>query len=174
MKMKWCIIFIPDYVALLHPFIPLSLSNFPLSKSNILQGIIHYIRSNFRGYQYRIFHLESCLPILTTQEEEQDTPEESEVAEEEEEEVEEEEEDEEEDEEELKDPLDELREECAKSHACEPYVHHFHECVERVTAEMEEEDYEHKAYKEDCVEEFFHLQHCINDCAAPKLFYKLK
>lgn len=88
---------------------------------------------------------------------------------------EEEEEDEDEDEdEELSDPLDELREECAKSAACAPYAHHFHECVERVTAEMEEEDYAHKHYKEDCVEEFFHLQHCINDCAAPKLFYKLK
>lgn len=67
-----------------------------------------------------------------------------------------------------------MREECAKTASCAPYVHHFHECVERVTQEMEEPDYAHKAYKEDCIEEFFHLQHCINDCAAPKLFYKLK
>ncbi|SGZ47007.1 CIC11C00000004645 [Sungouiella intermedia] len=93
---------------------------------------------------------------------------------EEEEEDEDEDEDDDEDEEEGTDPFDELKEECTKTAACAPYVHHFHECVERVTAEMEEEDYAHKAYKEDCVEEFFHLQHCVNDCAAPKLFYKLK
>ncbi|QBM85409.1 Ubiquinol-cytochrome C reductase hinge protein [Metschnikowia aff. pulcherrima] len=67
-----------------------------------------------------------------------------------------------------------MREECEKSESCHGYVHHFQECVERVQKEQEEEDYAHKAYKEDCVEEFFHLQHCINDCVAPKLFYKLK
>ncbi|KAL7662902.1 hypothetical protein ABC855_g4400 [[Candida] zeylanoides] len=82
--------------------------------------------------------------------------------------------DDEDDEDELTDPLDTLREECQNTTACKPFVHHFDECVERVTKEMEEEDYEHKAYKEDCVEEYFHLQHCINDCVAPKLFYKLK
>lgn len=85
-----------------------------------------------------------------------------------------EDEDEDDDDEEEKDPLDEMREECAKTPACEHAAHHFQECVERVTAEMEEEDYAHKHYKEDCVEEFFHLQHCVNDCVAPKLFYKLK
>lgn len=79
-----------------------------------------------------------------------------------------------EDEEENEDPLDKLKEECAKTAACKPFDHHFHECIERVTKEQEEPDYEHKHYKEDCVEEFFHLQHCINDCVAPRIFNKLK
>lgn len=79
-----------------------------------------------------------------------------------------------EDEEELVDPQVKLNEECAKTIACKPFEHHFHECIERVTKEMEEPDYAHKHYKEDCVEEFFHLQHCVNDCVAPKLFNKLK
>lgn len=83
-------------------------------------------------------------------------------------------EDEDEDDEEEKDPMDVMREECANTSACKPFGHHFHECVERVTKEMEEEDYASKEHKEDCVEEFFHLQHCINDCVAPNLFYKLK
>ncbi|RLV86114.1 Cytochrome b-c1 complex subunit 6 [Meyerozyma sp. JA9] len=87
---------------------------------------------------------------------------------------EEDEDDEDEDEEELVDPLDTLREECTKSKHCQPYVHHYEECVERVTKAQEQEGYEHQAYKEDCVEEYFHLQHCVNDCVAPKLFYKLK
>ncbi|EGW31571.1 uncharacterized protein SPAPADRAFT_62185 [Spathaspora passalidarum NRRL Y-27907] len=84
------------------------------------------------------------------------------------------EEEEEEDEEELVDPLDTLREECEKTEVCKPFAHHFHECVERVTKEQEDEDYHKKDYKEDCVEEFFHLQHCVNDCVAPRLFHKLK
>lgn len=83
-------------------------------------------------------------------------------------------EDEDEDEEENEDPLDKMREECVKTAACKPFDHHFHECIERVTKEQEEPDYEHKHYKEDCVEEFFHLQHCVNDCVAPRLFNKLK
>lgn len=95
-------------------------------------------------------------------------------AEEENEDEDEDEDEDDDDEEEEKDPLDVMREECEKSAPCHEPLHHFHECVERVTKEMEEEDYAHKHYKEDCVEEFFHLQHCINDCVAPKLFYKLK
>ncbi|KAI5970375.1 QCR6 [Candida margitis] len=79
-----------------------------------------------------------------------------------------------EDEEENEDPLDKLREECVQTTACKPFDHHFHECIERVTKEQEEPGYEHKHYKEDCVEEFFHLQHCVNDCVAPRLFHKLK
>ncbi|CUM64737.1 uncharacterized protein PRCAT00002348001 [Priceomyces carsonii] len=86
----------------------------------------------------------------------------------------EEEDDEDDEEEESEDPLDGMRAECASIPACKPFGHHYEECVERVTKEQQEEGYEHKAYKEDCVEEFFHLQHCINDCVAPKLFYKLK
>ncbi|CAX42914.1 subunit of the ubiquinol-cytochrome c reductase complex, putative [Candida dubliniensis CD36] len=86
----------------------------------------------------------------------------------------EDEDDEDEDEEETVDPLDALREECTKTAACKPFDHHFHECIERVTKEQEEPDYEHKHYKEDCIEEFFHLQHCVNDCVAPRLFNRLK
>lgn len=83
-------------------------------------------------------------------------------------------EDEDEDEEEIVDPLDTLREECTNTETCKPHLHHFEECIERVTKEQQEEGYEHKLYKEDCVEEFFHLQHCVNDCVAPRLFNKLK
>mmetsp|Transcript_8046 Transcript_8046/g.7990 ORF Transcript_8046/g.7990 Transcript_8046/m.7990 type:complete len:157 (-) Transcript_8046:278-748(-) len=83
-------------------------------------------------------------------------------------------EDEDEEDEETVDPLDSLREECTNTQTCKPYLHHFEECIERVTKEQEEEGYEHKAYKEDCVEEFFHLQHCVNDCVSPRLFHKLK
>ena len=86
----------------------------------------------------------------------------------------EDEDDEDEDEEETVDPLETLREECTNTETCKPHLHHFEECIERVTKEQEEEDYEHKPYKEDCVEEFFHLQHCVNDCVAPRLFNKLK
>ena len=85
-----------------------------------------------------------------------------------------EESDEDEDEEEIADPLDTLREECTNTETCKPHLHHFEECIERVTKEQQEEGYEHKLYKEDCVEEFFHLQHCVNDCVAPRLFNKLK
>ncbi|ODV87241.1 hypothetical protein CANARDRAFT_205845 [[Candida] arabinofermentans NRRL YB-2248] len=107
--------------------------------------------------------------------EEEATEETSEAAEEEDEDEEDEDEDDEdEDEEEAGDQLDSLHKECAQTKECAHYVHHYHECVERVTKEMEEEDYASKDYKEDCIEEFFHLQHCINDCAAPNLFYKLK
>lgn len=86
----------------------------------------------------------------------------------------EDEDDDDEDEEEVVDPLDELRDECSKTAQCVPFVHHFDHCVERVQKEQEDPDYAHKEHKEDCVEEFFHLQHCINDCAAPRLFHKLK
>ncbi|KGR12792.1 ubiquinol-cytochrome c reductase subunit 6 [Candida albicans P78048] len=106
----------------------------------------------------------------------EDAPEEevSEETVEEEEEDDEDDDEDEEEEEETADPLDTLREECTKTAACKPFDHHFHECIERVTKEQEEPDYEHKHYKEDCIEEFFHLQHCVNDCVAPRLFNRLK
>ncbi|KAL1572704.1 ubiquinol-cytochrome c reductase subunit 6 [Candida albicans P57072] len=106
----------------------------------------------------------------------EDAPEEevSEETVEEEEDDDEDDDEDEEEEEETADPLDTLREECTKTAACKPFDHHFHECIERVTKEQEEPDYEHKHYKEDCIEEFFHLQHCVNDCVAPRLFNRLK
>ncbi|ANZ73203.1 BA75_01320T0 [Komagataella pastoris] len=87
---------------------------------------------------------------------------------------EEEEDEDDEDEEEEEDQLEVLKKQCQDTPKCKPYLHHLHECIERVTKEQEEDGYDEKEYKEDCVEEFFHLEHCINDCAAPQLFYKLK
>ncbi|KAF2798482.1 Non-heme 11 kDa protein of cytochrome bc1 complex [Melanomma pulvis-pyrius CBS 109.77] len=77
---------------------------------------------------------------------------------------------EEEEEEETVDPKDELEEECRNSQGCAQPKHHFDECQERVTGQIESDG---KA-KEDCVEEFFHLAHCVTSCAAPKLFAQLK
>ncbi|KIW58718.1 hypothetical protein PV05_03217 [Exophiala xenobiotica] len=83
-----------------------------------------------------------------------------------------EEEEEEEEEEEPVDPKPQLEEDCAKSAQCSGYKHHYDECVERVTSAEENPD--HKGPKEDCVEEYFHLQHCATQCAAVKLFKQLK
>lgn len=77
---------------------------------------------------------------------------------------EEEEEEDEDDEEEVVDPKEQLEEDCRNSKECAPAKHHFEECVERVE----------NGSKEDCVEEFFHLTHCATQCAAPKLWAKLK
>ncbi|KAJ5781432.1 uncharacterized protein N7518_009915 [Penicillium psychrosexuale] len=85
---------------------------------------------------------------------------------------EEEEEEEEEEDEEPEDIKPKLEDECAHSAVCAPYKHHYDECVERVTRQEEDEDY--KGPKEDCVEEFFHLTHCVTACAAPKLWKELK
>merc|ERR1712169_32993 len=70
------------------------------------------------------------------------------------------------------DPKPQLEEDCAKSAQCSGYKHHYDECVERVTSAEENPD--HKGPKEDCVEEYFHLQHCATQCAAVKLFKQLK
>ncbi|KAK9448785.1 ubiquinol-cytochrome C reductase hinge domain-containing protein [Limtongia smithiae] len=83
-------------------------------------------------------------------------------------------EEEEEEEEDPEDAFPQLQEECAETKICHPFKHHFDECVERVTAAQSEEGYADLEYKEDCVEEFFHLSHCVNECAAPKLFAVLK
>lgn len=48
------------------------------------------------------------------------------------------------------------------------------ECVERVQKAKEDPNYEDLENKEDCVEEFFHLQHYLDECAAPRLFSQLK
>ncbi|EKV04641.1 Cytochrome b-c1 complex subunit 6 [Penicillium digitatum] len=104
----------------------------------------------------------------------EESPAEEESSEEapEEEEAEAEEEEEEEEEDEPEDIKPKLEEECAHSAVCAPYKHHYDECVERVTRQQEDEDY--KGPKEDCVEEFFHLTHCVTACAAPKLWRELK
>ncbi|VUC26280.1 unnamed protein product [Clonostachys rosea] len=86
-----------------------------------------------------------------------------------EEEEEEDEEEEEEEEEETVDPKEQIEEECKNAPQCASVKHHFDHCVERV--QQQEED---GGAKEDCVEEFFHLAHCATDCAAPKVWARLK
>ncbi|WVW79216.1 hypothetical protein I302_101182 [Kwoniella bestiolae CBS 10118] len=75
------------------------------------------------------------------------------------------EEEEEEEEEEPEDPAPAIREECEQKQ-CAEHVHHFKHCQEKVEAG--------NGYPgEDCVEEFFHVLHCVDACAAPTLFKKL-
>jgi ubiquinol-cytochrome c reductase subunit 6 len=102
------------------------------------------------------------------EEEEEEAPSEEEEEGEEEEE-EEEEEDEDEDDDEPKDPKEELEEQCAQT-KCHSYKHHYDECAARVTGAIDAGE----KPDEDCVEEFFHLTHCVTACAAPKLWAKLK
>ncbi|ODN74717.1 hypothetical protein, variant [Cryptococcus amylolentus CBS 6039] len=76
-----------------------------------------------------------------------------------------EEEEEEEEEEEPEDIAPAIREECAEKQ-CGEHVHHFKHCTEKVEAG--------EGFPgEDCVEEFFHVLHCVDGCAAPKIFKKL-
>jgi len=77
----------------------------------------------------------------------------------------EEEEEEEEDEPEDLQPV--LREECQNSAKCGPLKHHFEHCQEKIQ--------NGQGYKgEDCVEEMFHMMHCADECAGPRLFSKLR
>ena len=73
-------------------------------------------------------------------------------------------------EEEPEEPEDEhpaIREECKESAKCAALAKHFEHCQEKVQSGQ--------GFKgEDCVEELFHLMHCADDCAAPKLFSKLR
>ncbi|EDO15405.1 hypothetical protein Kpol_1063p16 [Vanderwaltozyma polyspora DSM 70294] len=85
-----------------------------------------------------------------------------------------EDEDEDEEEEEAQDQLDALRQEALETEEGKGLNHHYHECVERVTKQQEDPNYENLEYKEDCVEEFFHLQHHVDSYAAPRLFSQLK
>ncbi|POW07472.1 hypothetical protein PSTT_08280, partial [Puccinia striiformis] len=75
------------------------------------------------------------------------------------------EEQEEEEEDEPEDPAPAIREECAES-KCSKYKHHFDHCQERVLGGKGDKG-------EDCVEELFHLMHCVDDCATPQVFRKL-
>ncbi|KAJ4463900.1 ubiquinol-cytochrome C reductase hinge domain-containing protein [Lentinula lateritia] len=80
---------------------------------------------------------------------------------------EEEEKEEEEEEEEPEDPHPAIRDECQNSAKCAPMLKHFEHCQEKVQAG--------EGFKgEDCVEEMFHMMHCAEECAAPKLFAQLK
>jgi len=73
----------------------------------------------------------------------------------------------EEEEEEPEDEMPALREECQNTTKCAPFAKHFAHCQEKVEGG--------EGYKgEDCVEEMFHMMHCVDDCVAPKLFAKLR
>ncbi|KDQ56124.1 hypothetical protein JAAARDRAFT_59531 [Jaapia argillacea MUCL 33604] len=71
----------------------------------------------------------------------------------------------EEEEEEPEDAAPAIREECEATTKCAPLVKHFQHCQEKVHAG---EGFKH----EDCVEEL--MMHCVDACAAPTLFSKLK
>lgn len=82
--------------------------------------------------------------------------------------------DDDEEEEEEGDQLDRLREQCSNTARGQELKHHYLECSERVQKQKEDPNYADLDYKEDCVEEFFHLQHYLDECASPRLFSKLK
>ncbi|KAF5096942.1 hypothetical protein D0Z00_002602 [Geotrichum galactomycetum] len=113
--------------------------------------------------------VETLLPTVAYADDDEEVEEVEEVEEEEE----EEEDEDDDDEEEPEDVLPALKEKAAEG-VCHSFKHHFDECVERVTAAQQEPDYADREYKEDCVEEFFHLEHCINDQTAGSLFKLLK
>ncbi|KAL8286566.1 hypothetical protein RQP46_004583 [Phenoliferia psychrophenolica] len=75
---------------------------------------------------------------------------------------------EEEEEEEPEDLAPGIREACENSKACHGFKHHFEECAERVTSGKVQ------LPGENCVEELFHMMHCVDECAAPKVFAVLK
>ncbi|KAL6944787.1 hypothetical protein ACO0RG_001541 [Hanseniaspora osmophila] len=79
-----------------------------------------------------------------------------------------------EDEDAVVDQFDALREELRNTEKGKELNHHYMECVERVHKAQEDPNYAEAEYKEDCVEEFFHLQHYLDEHAAPRLFDKLK
>ncbi len=79
------------------------------------------------------------------------------------------EEEEEEEEDEPEDIRPQLEEQCTDG-PCSKAKHHFEQCADRVASQPEG----HEHPKEDCVEEFFHLKHCVDTCTAPKLFAQLK
>ncbi|BGP38825.1 Cytochrome b-c1 complex subunit 6, mitochondrial [Rhodotorula kratochvilovae] len=63
---------------------------------------------------------------------------------------------------------DEIREACGNTKVCKEFKHHLDECGERLAAGKTIID------NETCVEELFHYMHCVEDCAAPKIFAALK
>ncbi|KAJ1913295.1 ubiquinol--cytochrome-c reductase subunit 6 [Mycoemilia scoparia] len=84
--------------------------------------------------------------------------------EEDEEEAEEEEEEEEEEDDEPEDASPAIRERCGETFACAPLRHHYETCAKRVE----------EGSSEVCAEEFLHFLHCVDQCAAPKIFAELK
>jgi len=66
---------------------------------------------------------------------------------------------------EVVDPFPEIREECEQKH-CQKYREKLDECNARVSSR--------KKTEETCHEEVIDLFHCVDHCATPKLFKKLK
>ncbi|KAK4050121.1 ubiquinol--cytochrome-c reductase subunit 6 [Microbotryomycetes sp. JL201] len=60
-----------------------------------------------------------------------------------------------------------IREECEQT-KCKTFKHHYEECAARISAGKTQIE------GETCVEELFHLMHCVDECAAPKVFATLK
>ncbi|KOG99851.1 ubiquinol--cytochrome-c reductase subunit 6 [Saccharomyces eubayanus] len=83
-------------------------------------------------------------------------------------------EDDDEDEEAVTDQLEDLREHFKNTEEGKVLVHHYEECAERVKVQQQQPGYQDLDHKEDCVEEFFHLQHYLDTCTSPRLFDKLK
>ncbi|KAL1406052.1 Cytochrome b-c1 complex subunit 6, mitochondrial [Vanrija albida] len=74
----------------------------------------------------------------------------------------------EEEEDEDEDPEDQapaVREDC-EANECKDAAKHFKHCADKIEAGK-------GWHGEDCVEELFHVMHCVDACAAPKLFKKL-
>jgi len=67
--------------------------------------------------------------------------------------------------EEPEDPKPKIVEECGETTTCKPLKHHLEECTRRV---------EEGGTDETCAEEFLHFMHCVDHCAAPKIFAVLK
>merc|ERR1711973_523524 len=75
-------------------------------------------------------------------------------------------EEEEEDEEDLVDPAVQIKEDCANSAACISTKERLDACNERVNSKENTE--------ETCLEEILDFYHCMDHCAGPKIFAKLK
>ncbi|KZT57616.1 Non-heme 11 kDa protein of cytochrome bc1 complex [Calocera cornea HHB12733] len=80
---------------------------------------------------------------------------------------EEEPEEEEPEEEEPEDIMPVIRDECSNSKNCAPARREFEHCEKKVHSGQGRPH-------EDCVEELFHMMHCVDNCSAPKLFAKLR
>jgi len=66
---------------------------------------------------------------------------------------------------EVADPFPGVRAGCERHH-CEKYRHKLDECNQRVSSRTKTE--------ESCHEEVVDLFHCVDHCAGPKIFAKLK
>jgi len=135
------------------------------------QRAVQFVRSLFHSCLFIMFSsLFSSFTIYADAPEEKEEKTEEKVEEAPQEEEKEEEEAapaEEEEEEEPEDIYPAIREECEQSKACSGAAEHFKHCQEKVQ--------NGQGFKgEDCVEELFHMMHCVDACSAPKLFSKLK